>query len=568
MEYRFIPFLIPLGISAVISAALSAFGLLRRSTRGAKELAVCGFLGTLWIVGNGLEMAATTLSGKLLWSSVQYFAYAFSPLSWLALVFRFSGKDKLLTARVVIPLAVIPLLTSILVWFDPWIGLVRHSFSLDTSGEFPVLAKNYGLWFYIHYAYSYAINLTSILILMGTLRKKGSLYRKQSVSITVGLGIIFAANLGYVLGFSPVRRHDITPVVFGVSALILWWGIFRFRIFKLQPIARSTVFESMMNGILVLDEDWNLIDSNDSARRMLELEEPFLIGKDIRATRPFLAEVLTEAIAGGRGSAPFLKELKFAGPSGESYLELHISHLQDKRYEGSWVVVIEDTTELERAREKIIHQREELAAAEERERLSQELHDNLGQVLSFAVIQTDAVLLEMDRGNRDLAVSYLNRLREIVRGAHDDLRSLVRGIREAEYQTVSVDTILNAEAENLRKYFDAEVTVFCPKEAGAAPLAPIQKAHLARILKEALNNAAKHSGASRVSIHFSRAEGRCELRVEDNGVGIKGGPAGCAEGSGLSIMAQRARKLGGELAIEEHEGGGLRIVVRFPEAKG
>jgi PAS domain S-box-containing protein len=565
MRFQLIPYLAPLAASSALCLALAAFGLARRSLRGARELAVCGFLGALWAASNGLEMAGADLATKLLWANVQYFAYAFSPLAWLALVFRFSGKDRRVNAQAFALLAMVPTATSVLVWLDPDLGLVRHSFSLDERGAFPVIAKSYGPWFYVHFAYSYLLNGAAIASLVGNVRDKGALYRGQSASVLAGLGLIFASNLAFVLRLPPFARYDVTPAVFGVSAVILWTGILRFRIFKLQPVARAIVFESMASGMLVVDDELNLIDSNASARRMLGLEAPDLVGRSLVETRPAQARAIEEARALGAHPERLPEELRLGGPSGERILEIRASRLRDDRYRAAWVVVVEDVTELRLAREEIERQREELAAADEREKLSQELHDDLGQVLSFAAIQTDAVIRALERGDRDLAAAYLARLRDIVKGAHEDLRRLVRGIRGAEYETVPLAALLEREAESFGRCCGEAASASVSPAARQADPAPWQKEQLIRVVKEALNNVARHAKATRAGISFTLEAGAYAMTIEDDGVGLGRVAPGAMEGSGLGIMAERARMLGGSLRAETRDEGGTRLVLAFPE---
>jgi signal transduction histidine kinase len=85
--------------------------------------------------------------------------------------------------------------------------------------------------------------------------------------------------------------------------------------------------------------------------------------------------------------------------------------------------------------------------------------------------------------------------------------------------------------------------------------------HLLGVLREALSNAARHSGATRVDVHV-RAATELSLTVRDNGSGIKE----TGRRSGLANLEQRANKLGGSFRIEMVHGGGTELAWRVPLA--
>ena len=83
-----------------------------------------------------------------------------------------------------------------------------------------------------------------------------------------------------------------------------------------------------------------------------------------------------------------------------------------------------------------------------------------------------------------------------------------------------------------------------------------------RVAQEALANAARHSGADHVEVGLQEADGKVELRVEDNGRGFE--PETERRGLGLTLIRERVVELGGELRLESGRDRGTRLVVSVP----
>lgn len=96
------------------------------------------------VCGNALEMASLDFSTKLFWANVQYIAYCYSPVTLLAMSMEFTGYDQWVYNKQILWLAVLPTITILLVWTDSLHGLIRYDLSMDYSGSFPVIDKEYG----------------------------------------------------------------------------------------------------------------------------------------------------------------------------------------------------------------------------------------------------------------------------------------------------------------------------------------------------------------------------------------------------------------------------------------
>lgn len=188
----------------------------------------------------------------------------------------------------------------------------------------------------------------------------------------------------------------------------------------------------------------------------------------------------------------------------------------------------------------------------ERRRIAGELHDGVGQVLTALTLTLDAAAADSDarrirsrvekaRSLADTALAGTRDLSHRIRPARLEERGLVATIRDLG--TLSgFDVRIDAEP-------DCEMLV----GLGATTIV-----ELYRITQEALANAAHHSGADGAQVVISCGDGRLTVTVSDDGCGFDRAAVQDA-GIGLAGMEERARLLGGQLAIESAPGAGTRV---------
>ncbi len=566
MPYQFVPYTIFLMASAVMTCALAVYGAKHRRTLRTNILGLCMAIGTLWSVANAFELSALTFEHKLFWANLQYIAYALGPVVWLLTSCQFTGRAHWIHLKNVLPLLIVPVITIVLVWTDPLWGLVRTDFSLNTTGRIYILDKQYGPWFWIHFIQSYALNFSSIFLVSQAVMKKSSIYRGQALFLFGGISLVVASNLLYVLGLGPITEYDVTPIVFSISTGLMFWGIYRFDLFMLVPIAWDRVLEAMDTGVVVVNNYSRVVDLNPAFHSMFAAEErASLLGMSLKDISPELATLKPDAsLETGRHL-----EIQRWVRGGEHHYEASVSAIRD--HQGlvrGQVMVINDITELKLAQARLSLEQQEVAVNAERTRFTQDLHDNLGQVLGFSSIQVRAINREIQRGNAERAHEYLLRLTEVLDEAQQEMRDYVHGMRAREYHIMSMRVLLDKQLQRLREHSDFELENVA-LDMTEHDFSVEEKIQICHIVKEALNNILKHSLASSVHVELCPSMENWILTITDNGVGFDSAMKleSNQRGSGLSIMTERANLLGGTIQMTSNVGG-TKIRVEFPQSEG
>lgn len=196
------------------------------------------------------------------------------------------------------------------------------------------------------------------------------------------------------------------------------------------------------------------------------------------------------------------------------------------------------------------------ATVEERQRLAREIHDGVAQEIASLGYLVDA-LEPSAGGSGDIHAHALLR-RELGRVV-DDLRLSIFDLRSQVTPTAGLGSVL---ADYLQEMGARSGTaIHLTLDESPARLGLGHEEQLLRIVQEAVTNARKHSRARNLWVSCWIRSPAAEILVEDDGAGL---PTDLrAEGFGMSIMSERAQRIGASLTVGERPDGGTRVAVRL-----
>ncbi len=219
------------------------------------------------------------------------------------------------------------------------------------------------------------------------------------------------------------------------------------------------------------------------------------------------------------------------------------------------LIVCDDITERKQTQEALL----EIRGAERR-RIARDLHDTVLQDLVSALQMMQATRLEGVSGGNDNDVpGGLDEEISALRRAVEGLRGAIYNLRLEKEQSFvrAVESLVELNRQRTpERDIDLLVDADFPED-----LPPATSEELLRIVREALVNTRRHSGARQVTVSLDLEDGRARVRVSDDGRGFKDG---AAEGVGLAGMRERAAALGGELRVLSSPGQGTEVTVEVP----
>jgi len=192
----------------------------------------------------------------------------------------------------------------------------------------------------------------------------------------------------------------------------------------------------------------------------------------------------------------------------------------------------------------------------ERQRIAQELHDEVGQSLTAVLL---GLRRAMDMAPPEVA-EELELARDTTRVSLEEVRRISQRLRPGVLVDLGLLDSLSSLASDLTARSGVPVLRgFLP---GLPALTPETELVVYRVAQEALTNVARHAHAREVQLGLTRRGDALLLRVADNGVGA----AGAAPGAGIQGMQERAHMVGGRLELRRRSGGGTEVLLEVPIA--
>src|SRR5215213_8771806 len=353
------PYILPLVVTAILLVPLALLLWRRRGAPGVGPLAVLMLGVALWSLAYAFSLAQVALSAQLFWVNMCYLGIGLVPASWLVFALEYVGLRAWLTHRRLALLAIEPLLALALALTNDLHLLFRTQVRLLDVGTYLVLESVLGPAFWLHTVYSYLLTGVGAFLLLRNFVRMPRVYRRQASALLVAVCAPWAGNIVYLSGLNPFPYLDFTPFAFSISAVALAWDLLRFHLFKIVPIARSTVLDNMDDGVIVIDAHNRLIDINPAAQRISDQRADAVIGRPAAEVFADWAELVERYRLVHEAHDELTTDEGMASRS----FDLRISPLYDRhgRLNGR-IIVFRDITERKHVAAALRRQNEELAA--------------------------------------------------------------------------------------------------------------------------------------------------------------------------------------------------------------
>lgn len=309
----------------------------------------------IWSAGYAFQWLHVPSTIRDVLPGITYIGVVAVPGLFLTFALAFANYESFLTKRFIVGLCIEPAVTLFLVWTNKFHHLIFTSLIYKVSSGFVQPQIIAGSWYQVNLVYSYLVIALGIAALTrGYLHCHPSM--KKQYAILLGAALI--PWTGNILGETLMAKimFDITPLMFGASALLFTYSVFRDRFMDIISVARTHLIDSMSDGVLVLDMQNRILDINPAMLKLLNQGPAPILGNS--------ASELLDAWLGHNQSVlngeKSRTELQMPH-SPSRYVDVRVTPLMDKRQQMKGrLMVFRDVTDRKLVEKKLRHANDRL----------------------------------------------------------------------------------------------------------------------------------------------------------------------------------------------------------------
>lgn len=278
---RHTPFATLYILPAALSFALAVYGLRRSNRTGAVPFSLLMFSLAVWSLCHAFSVDSDTFAATLFWSQAQYAGIVSVGPFWLLFAFAYAGREAWANTAVRITMSVVAVLSFAAVLTNDLHHLWWTSVRLDTTQPFGALAVTRGPLFWTHAVIAYGYLLFGIGLFINRALGTSRFYQRQARPVILGVSIPLIGNIVELAGIDVPFADDPTPFLLLASGALLFYASSRYQLLDLAPIAQREVFESIPDGVIVIDRSGTVTSLNHSAQQFLPKHQHPAIGQAV-----------------------------------------------------------------------------------------------------------------------------------------------------------------------------------------------------------------------------------------------------------------------------------------------
>ena len=202
-----------------------------------------------WSLTAFLDHASTELAAKAFWQKMGLRTSLCAAL--LVFLLLYTNREKWVTRRNIAILAIMPVASVVTIWTNDLHHLWYKDIWLDTSLSFPIVAFTRNVLYWVHAIHAYSLLLLGVLILFIAFRHSAGIYRKQMGVMLVAILIPWGVDFLFVARIGPFSELRLTPLALAILGAAFYWGLTRFQLLDIVPIAHRAILTSMADAVIV-----------------------------------------------------------------------------------------------------------------------------------------------------------------------------------------------------------------------------------------------------------------------------------------------------------------------------
>ena len=588
--------LLPLAIATTISLGICVYIWQHRYITGASIYAWVALSQALTTIAYMFELIADDLYHKIFWDNVQWLTLSMTAVALIAFSLQFTDNRDYKSTRLWWLTIPFPFVFMLLVITNHW-----HHLTTGTDAQlvnvppFWILEYELTPLALIFSTYLLGLAIVAIAILVKRYRRSQPVYQKQQITVIIGILITIVGAFVSLSEIVPGPLNDVNPYFFSITNIVIIWGLRRYGLFEVAPIARHSVLESMTDALIIIDLHGRIVDVNHAAQMLTQRLKP---------TTPIIGVQLEEVFSGWATEIefyndeyePFTRDIVLGSPPHQRFVDVSVAPVIT--HDGLIVgrsILLKDVTKFKQTEIRLIEQAAVLEIAKQKAEetdhfksqfladVSHELRTPLNAIINFnqfvstglygSVTDKQTEALDKSTGSARHLLALINDIldRSKIEAGYMELAiehdvDLKVDIGEV---VTSIETLIADKPVSLRVEYPDNL-----------PLMQVDRKRIRQVLLNLLSNAAKFTEVGHITLKIVRTDNHLLFAVNDTGPGItiteqslifepfrqakRNKSSIPGTGLGLPISQRLIQAHGGELWLESIEGKGSTFFFTLP----
>ncbi len=500
-----------------------------------------------------VDVCLTDVEGKYLILKLKFLFLPFLCVAAFCMLATHSGRRSWLSLPLIALLSVIPVISVLLALTAQWHDLFFNNPVLQGTGPF-TLSYDGRLMYELYVYYSNTLLIFSAILLIDSIRRGDRLYRIQGLIILLAYIPPFTVDILDSMSTHLSSNIDLSPLSIVLTGIILFWGLFRYRILDVKPVAREEVIDNMSDALVVVGTDDRLIDYNSITAKLLVEKEGRAVGSPLSEVLPF-GKQLEDMISRRESKG----DITLNGEKVTSY-EASIVPVSVQGQDLARIILLRDITD-----RKLME--EELRTANARlSILSSITRHDLGNKLTAIEGYTILARETKDRAQLD---EYLARLRQVCASANQLI------VFAREYEKLGIAAPRWFSLKDLFAHAVAQNSVGNVRiESNIDGISVYADAMIEKVLYNLVDNSLRHgNGVTTLSLNRLMDGSKLVIEYADDGVGVPPEnkelifKRGFGSNTGLGLFLTREILAITGIEIAETGVKGARFEIRVPQGR-
>lgn len=269
LQFAYNTFAIPVFLTSLLFIALAVYSFRQSNQAGEKYFSFLMISCFLYSLFYGIELFGTNTDTIKLFYLLEFVGGVYVAPLLVLFVLKYSDKSKYLTSKWLGILFGISTFFLIMVMTNDFHKLFYIEISSKFNSYFLAVSTEQSILYWLYAGYNSFLIIIANLLLTRMLFSVPDVYKGQVFIMLIGTIMPWIAYVSVVFGYYPYGL-DPVPFMLAVSGFMLFWSLFRYKLFKINPIAFKTIFDNLSDGILIIDDLGSIIAMNKKGHLLIK----------------------------------------------------------------------------------------------------------------------------------------------------------------------------------------------------------------------------------------------------------------------------------------------------------